>query len=295
MKKFIAALSCIALLTQAAIAQENSNNSDQQWEKQSTKTAKQTYMGSGKIVGAYIYGSNDESIGDINSITLDKEGNIGHAIVGVGGVAGVAETEIAVPWQAFNCECKMEDGEKCCRAALPMTAAQLKSAPSLEAAEYAELYDQKWLQTNAAFFKVDADTTAPEPGTLMCVTDLSGLQLTSDTAMNTASNGSQQKTYTSSTSDQQSDLGTIEEVVIDVTQSKACYIIVGNNSGVLSEKHVAIPFSQVKFSKQGDDYCAKIATTSDSLKSAPAVTPGEYKELDLESVRTRIDDSFTNK
>lgn len=294
MKMLITAFSCLALMTQAVVAQEDSNDANQQWEKQNTQTAaKQTYMGSGKMIGAYIYGQNNESIGDINSITVDKEGKIVHVIVGVGGVAGVGETEIAVPWQTFNCECKMEDGEKSCRATLPMTAAQLEEAPSLEAANYAELYDQNWLKKNATFFKADSVTEAPEMGTMMCVTDINGLQLTSDTTLRTASSDADQKTYTSANSDEKSDLGTIEELVFDVTEAKASYVIVGNNSGVLSEKHVAIPFSQVKFSKQDEGYCAKITATSEDLKSAPAVTPGEYQELDLESVRNRVSENFS--
>ena len=306
MKKLIAALCCCALLGQVVVAQEKSadakqemkkQDSKQDWKKQDADTAaKQQYIGCSKIVGEYIYGPGDETVGDFNSITLDKDGNILHAIVGIGGVAGVGETEIAIPWEAFSCECKMKDGEKCCRASLPMTAEQLEKAPALEKEAYAELYDEAWLTTNSKFYGVETAAEVPSKGSMMCVTELSGLQLSGTKPMETAATSdANQETKTSSKADEEVDLGTIEEVVIDMGDLKACYVVVGDDSGVLSEKHVAIPFSKVNFSKKDDELCAKVAATSKALEAAPKVTPGEYEELGQESVRTEIDKSFETR
>ena len=310
MKKVFALLCCCALLTQSAVAQEKSSDNkgqkrqdtkQNQYAKQDMKkqdgttAAMQQYVGCSKIVGQYIYGSDGETVGDFNSITLDKDGNVLHAIVGVGGVAGVGETEIAVPWAAFNCECTMQDGEKSCKATLPMTEEQLKKAPALEKSEYAELYDQAWLQTNAKFYGVETAASAPSKGSMMCVTDLSGLQLSGAKAMETASSDKNQKTQTSSKANDEVDLGTIEEVVIDLGDQKACYVILGDDSGLLSEKHVAIPFSQVKFAKKDDELCANVAATPKDIEAAPKVTPGEYQELDKDSVRKQVDESFTGR
>lgn len=304
MKTFIATLCCCALFATAAFAQDESETSNKYAMNQTSQTADQKsdvktrYMGSNKIIGAYIYGPNDETVGDVNSIVLDKDGKIAHAIVGLGGVAGVGETEIAVPWSAFDCKCEVKDGEKCCRATLPMTAEQLKKAPVLEREEYAELYDESWLNTNAKFYGAEAVTSAPALGSMMCVTDISGLELTGRKSMDTASSDATQQTYTSSkadTEDDGEDLGTIEEVVFDVAEHKACYVVVGDDSGVLSERHVAVPFSKINFTKKDGECCAKIAATANDLKTAPEVTPGEYKELDMESVRKQVDDGFASR
>ena len=306
MKKVLTALCCCAMLTQSVVAQETATDNKKEWKKQDTKqgweekgaetTAKQKYVGCTKIVGEYIYGTNDEQVGDFNSVTLDKEGNILQAIVGVGGLGGVGETEIAVPWEAFSCECKMEDGKKSCRATLPMTAEQLKEAPALEKEEYAELYDKSWLQKNAKFYGVQSESMAPEMGSMMCVTDIAGLQLSGTKAMNKmAASDANQKTYTSSDKDEEVDLGTIEEVVIDLDEAKVTHVILGDDSGMLSEKHVAIPFSKVNFSKDDNEVCAKINATAKDIEAAPKLTPGEYQELDEESVRMQVDNSFSTR
>jgi len=294
MKKIMIALCCCALLTQAVTAQEKTNYANREMtERHADQDAKQTYMGSEKIIGSYVYGTNNESVGDFNSVVLDEEGKICCAIVGVGGVAGVGETEIAVPWEAFNCECIMEDGEKSCRATLPMSVEQLRGAPQLEADEYGDLYDDSWVETNAKFYGVKSPATAPKKDSMICVSDINGSQLTGDKGMETAAKSdADQETRTSNYSEDKVDLGTIEDVVFDLKESKAFYIIVGDDSGLLSEKHVAIPFSQVKFSKKENEYCAEVAATARKLEAAPNVTPGEYKELDLESVRKQIDDAY---
>ncbi|MDB2685844.1 PRC-barrel domain-containing protein [Mariniblastus sp.] len=321
MKKLFAALCCCALLTNSVVAQETAqDNTDQakkEWKQKEgmqkegmqkdgkqtdgKKAAKKQYMGSNKIVGTYIYGTNDESVGDINSLTLDQKGNVHCAIVGIGGVAGVGETEIAVPWEAFKCEYKVEDGKKTCRVTLPMTAKELEKAPVLEKEEYAELYDDNWIATNAKFYGIETAAKAPKEGTMLCVTDIAGLQLSGNKNMKMAAKGSDQKTYTkdkstaTKKSDEMEDLGTIEEVVIDLDGKKACYVVLGDDSGILSEKHVAVPFEQVKFSKKDGEHCAEVAATAKDVEAAPKLTPGEYQELDKKNVRKKVDAGFKTR
>ena len=316
MKKLFTALCCCALLTQSVVAQETATKESKQdkqakkeWKQSDGKTAaKQQYIGCSKIVGTYVYGSDGESVGDINSVTLDLKGNVHSAIVGIGGLAGVGETEIAVPWEVFQCECKMEDDKKTCKVMLPMTAEQLEKAPALKKEDYAELYDQNWVDTNSKFYGVKSAIKAPVKGSMMCVTDIAGLQLSGGEAMKTASNDAPEKTYTKSMpaempaamppgksedeSEEMADLGTIEEVVIDLNDKKVCYVVVGDDSGLLSENHVAIPFKKVEFSKKDGDLCAKVNATSKDLEAATKVTPGEYQELDKKSVRKQIDAGF---
>ena len=304
MKTLFAALCCCALLTQSVVAQETMqkkhDQSDHAMKQKDAKTATdKEYMGCKKLVGAYVYGTGDESVGDINSITLDKDGNVHCAIIGLGGVAGVGETEIAVPWEALQCDFKMKDGEQTCRLSLPMNAEQLEKAPVLEKEKYAELYDQNWIETNSKFYGVKTAAKAPKKDEMLCVTEIAGLELSGSDEMKTAANDSDRKTYTRNMADDKSDkeeavdLGTIEEVIIDLNDKKVCYVILGDNSGILSEKHVAIPFEQVKFSKKDGEHCAEAAATPKVIEAAPKVTPGEYQELNQKSVRKQIKNSFT--
>jgi hypothetical protein len=58
-------------------------------------------MGS-DVRGTRVYGANNESIGDINDILLDRNGQVVAIIVGVGGFLGIGQKDVAVPFQALE-------------------------------------------------------------------------------------------------------------------------------------------------------------------------------------------------
>jgi sporulation protein YlmC with PRC-barrel domain len=55
-----------------------------------------------KLVGVDIYGSNNEKIGDVNEVLLDKMGKAEALVIGVGGFLGVGSKEVAVPFNAVE-------------------------------------------------------------------------------------------------------------------------------------------------------------------------------------------------
>ena len=52
-----------------------------------------------KLVGLNIYGANNEKIGDVNEVILDRTGNAKAVVVGVGGFLGIGEKNVAIPFQ----------------------------------------------------------------------------------------------------------------------------------------------------------------------------------------------------
>src|SRR5215212_6883500 len=58
-------------------------------------------MGS-DLRGTRVYGSNNESIGDISDLLLDRQGRIVAAIIGVGGFLGIGQKDVAVPFEALE-------------------------------------------------------------------------------------------------------------------------------------------------------------------------------------------------
>jgi sporulation protein YlmC with PRC-barrel domain len=51
-----------------------------------------------KIVGVNIYGSNNETIGDVNEVLIDRSGQVRGVVIGVGGFLGIGEKYVAVPF-----------------------------------------------------------------------------------------------------------------------------------------------------------------------------------------------------
>ena len=54
------------------------------------------------LIGTRVVGSNNESIGDINDVIVDRNGQIMAAVVGVGGFLGIGEKDVAVPFNALE-------------------------------------------------------------------------------------------------------------------------------------------------------------------------------------------------
>jgi len=52
--------------------------------------------------GTNVYGANNESVGDIQDLLIDRQGKIVAMIVGVGGFLGIGQKNVAIPFDAFE-------------------------------------------------------------------------------------------------------------------------------------------------------------------------------------------------
>jgi sporulation protein YlmC with PRC-barrel domain len=55
-----------------------------------------------KIVGLNVYNDNNESIGSINELLMDKNGNIKSVVIGVGGFLGMGSHLVAIPYEKIK-------------------------------------------------------------------------------------------------------------------------------------------------------------------------------------------------
>jgi sporulation protein YlmC with PRC-barrel domain len=60
-----------------------------------------------KLIGVNVYGADNERIGDVNEVLVDRQGNADAVVLGVGGFLGIGEKNVALPFNAF--EWQMED------------------------------------------------------------------------------------------------------------------------------------------------------------------------------------------
>ena len=57
---------------------------------------------SSKVVGLSVYNDNNESLGSISDLLMDKSGNIKAVVLGVGGFLGLGEHLVAVPFDKIK-------------------------------------------------------------------------------------------------------------------------------------------------------------------------------------------------
>lgn len=89
--KLIAAAAISAALSTAALAQ----NADQ------NASAKNEWQAS-KLIHMNVYNGQNEKIGDIKELMLDKNGKVEDVVIGVGGFLGAGEHDVAVKFEQLK-------------------------------------------------------------------------------------------------------------------------------------------------------------------------------------------------
>jgi len=99
-KTITAGLVGTALLATAAIAQTPTATTDRATMAPAAASDTSSFQGTwraSKLVGLSVYNDKNESLGSINDLLTDKDGNIKAVVIGVGGFLGVGEHLVAVP------------------------------------------------------------------------------------------------------------------------------------------------------------------------------------------------------
>lgn len=82
-------------------------------------------------LGKAVYGPNNERIGDVNDILIDKSGTTTAIVVGVGGFLGMGEKNVAVPFNAI--QMNQRDGRD--ELHMNSTRGDLEKAPAFKASK----------------------------------------------------------------------------------------------------------------------------------------------------------------
>ena len=105
LKYMTAGLAASALLATVAFAQSPAAPSDRANMAPAT-ASDSSFQGStwraSKVVGLNVYNDNNESLGSINDLLMDKGGNIKAVVIGVGGFLGVGEHLVAIPYDKIK-------------------------------------------------------------------------------------------------------------------------------------------------------------------------------------------------
>ena len=81
------------------------------------------------LIGTEIRNAENESLGEINDVLLAEDGRLKAVVVGVGGFLGIAERDVAVPWEGLQVS-RDEDQDLTLR--LEVSREQLEQAPAFE-------------------------------------------------------------------------------------------------------------------------------------------------------------------
>jgi sporulation protein YlmC with PRC-barrel domain len=84
---------------------------------------------SSDLIGTRIKDAQGKDLGEIDQLLVEsKTGRVSHVVVGVGGMAGVGEKKVAVPWSEIKFSADHKDG----KAVITMDRTLLEKAPRYE-------------------------------------------------------------------------------------------------------------------------------------------------------------------
>ena len=77
------------------------------------------------IIGTRIKNAEGKDLGEVDQLLIDRSGKVSHVVIGVGGLAGVGEKKVVVPWTDLKFA-PVAEGKK---NAITMDEARLERAP----------------------------------------------------------------------------------------------------------------------------------------------------------------------
>ena len=104
-KHIVAGLVGSALLATVAFAQQSPPATSDKADTAPAAVSESSFQGNwraSKLVGLSVYNDNNESLGSINDLLMDKDGNIKGVVLGVGGFLGVGEHLVAVAFDKIK-------------------------------------------------------------------------------------------------------------------------------------------------------------------------------------------------
>ncbi len=112
------------------------------------------------LIGTPVHNGADESLGEINDVLLDADGQLKTVVIGVGGFLGIAERDVAVPWDALEVR-RAEDQDLMLR--LDVSREQLENAPEFETVEERRLAEEAARAAQTPSVTGAGGTVAPAP------------------------------------------------------------------------------------------------------------------------------------
>jgi sporulation protein YlmC with PRC-barrel domain len=102
LKTIATSLVASVLLASTAFAQTPTTTSDRANTAAASSSSFQGDWRSSKVVGLNVYNDNNQNVGSINDLLMDKSGNIKAAVLSVGGFLGVGSQLVAIPFDKIK-------------------------------------------------------------------------------------------------------------------------------------------------------------------------------------------------
>ena len=237
-------------------------------------------MHASNLIGTTVHISDDDDIGSVDDLIIDKDGQVVAIIVGVGGFLGIGEKDVAIGWENVT---KTGNADKL-KLRVDVTREKLDAAPEFSDRDQSRTDRSNQRDQNTQQHAQQSSQQSSEQGSQHREqkSDVRGASNQRTTANQSRmqshghidsvpANGSQASKLIGMdvhTNDNE-DIGSVDDLVIDENgQVVAIIVSVGGFLGI-GQKDVAIGWGNVTRSGSPDDQELRADVTRDALNSAP--------------------------
>jgi len=129
MKKLLASFVAVLVTAPLVVSAQTTRSSDTSDTKAPAWKNTRALHETKDIIGTRIKGSDGKDLGEVDQLLIDTQtGKVSYAVIGVGGLAGVGEKKVVVPWS----ELKFSPTAEGKKNAIVMDQSKLDSAPRYE-------------------------------------------------------------------------------------------------------------------------------------------------------------------
>lgn len=280
LRGIVAAVAALALAHATAMAETQSatETGTQPGMSPATTTQGQGQMQHGKqasgfsgklvranqVLGSDIYDAQGQDVGEINSLIVDQNGQITHAVLAAGGFLGIGEKLTPVPWQSIS----RDDRD---RFTLQIDKSKLQAGPSFERGSFPELNRETVSSVNR-HYGMEART---EP---------TGQLVKIDSTM-----------IGGKVFDQKGqEIGRIDNVLLDPMMGRVAYAIldVGTYLGLGGDQRTPVPFNLVRYSMEAEKTGFVLQADRQKLVDAPHFAQNSWPDFSTAEINQRIYSHF---
>jgi sporulation protein YlmC with PRC-barrel domain len=229
------------------------------------QTQRPTEVNVQRLIGRTVRNLQDETVGDVNSVILTRDGSVSAVIVGVGGFLGIGEREVAIRWQDLQIRNNGDDVRT------SLTKDAVRALPEYRYAEGQQrgtVITQPAQRTTPAPAATDATPQRTQPAANTAP------QTMARTVVPTGDSLSANAIIGASVRDQRNEsIGRVYDIIMDARGTPQTIVIsVGTVMG-MGGRRTAVPLSDVRFTRDGDSVVLATGLTTEQLQQMPEYQP----------------------
>jgi len=248
------ALAAFAFSAVAALA--NVAAADEPAKADQANVAVSHIFRTGDIVGLPVKNNAHETVGKIDDLVIDmKTGEVRYAALSFGGIAGIGSKLFAVPYGSMKFMFGEPKDANSRHFMFDVTKDQLEKAPGFDTSHWPNVGDSKWAASIDKHYNYDRKhTDSDSSATVTYETVFRASQIKGMDVRNEANEN----------------LGSVDELVIDVTKGHVKYVALSYGSWFTGgNKLFAVPLSSLTLTHANNKTFFVAQVSQDTLKNAP--------------------------